>query len=74
MEIARYWRLQGVRYGSPAGGLVGGVCDNPDHRPTFPPRRVCPECMEERLAEEPTEFAPEIEQFLAALVVSQQQG
>lgn len=73
MEISRNWRLQGVRYGSSFGGLVGSTCDNPDHQPAFPPRRVCPKCVEERLAEEPTELAPEIEQFLASLVVLQQQ-
>lgn len=74
MEITKYWRLQRIRYGNSLGGLVGSACDNPDHNPTFPPRQVCPECAEERLVNDQTELAPEIEKFLASLVALQQQA
>jgi len=52
-QIARHWRLNAQRY-----GLVGDVC--PDcNRKIFPPRNVCPHCVEK--AELPFEFSSQEE-------------
>jgi uncharacterized OB-fold protein len=55
MSIARNWRLRSQRY-----ALVGEVCDDCGKK-IFPPRDVCPYCVEE--AKTPFQFSGRGEVF-----------
>lgn len=51
MEVPRHWRLKKQRY-----ALVGEVCPQ-CKTPMFPPRAVCPNCVEQAKASAHPEHA-----------------
>ena len=66
MEISRHWRLQQQRY-----GLVGEICPHCEEK-IFPPRDVCPNCVQE--AKTPYVFSGKGEVFSYTTVYDAPEG